>query len=224
MPGLEFYVRDKKQHVFQQGTMLKQFGQSNNAGICLALSMTYMHFIRGGFYDPADIIAKLKDDAKLFASVVKLQDLYSSGKYSDEKMNYEQTLPTIVHMFRKTLDELVSSKLAMQKERIHLAPVGEYPAKERPKIAPDLFQVVYDCNPKMFLVTFNFGGGRLGLTGAHAIVVDRSRSEWGIFDPNFGFMELQKGFNSIELGVVLGEFADEYGIIDAYALQDISNL
>jgi hypothetical protein len=97
------------------------------------------------------------------------------------------------------------------------------PTKLRPNMYLDLFAGMHPANHKLIILIFNCNGGNLSDTpGAHAIVVEDLRGRAGIFDPNFGWMELRSGYNSIDISFMLQAFKSEYDITDAHAVQDIT--
>lgn len=104
---------------------------------------------------------------------------------------------------------------------------GSVPISPSPKIRPnmyrDLFTGMHPAKHKLVILIFNCKGGNISAAGgAHAIVVEDLKGEAGIFDPNFGWMKLRSGYNSIDVSFMLQAFKSEYDITDAHAVQDIT--
>jgi hypothetical protein len=219
--GLESFVRTPATDSFKQGEMLRAIGKGKLDGICLSLSSAYIHLRRNSL-DPQDIMTMF-GASYLRQVVAGIHEDYGTGKFSGGSKIEMQEETTIRTVFAELLKVLVKDRKASPRRAL-LNNAGDYPSGERPTIRRNLLSRQHDCRPKQFLIVFNCKNGRMGVTGAHAVVLDGSQENWGIFDPNYGWMQLQRGFNGIDVGVALNEFVAEYGITDAVAYQDFTNL
>ena len=215
---LDFFVRDKK-FAFSQDKMLAQVKKQDLDGICLTLSSAWVHFRRNGFSSEA--VIETLSNLVTFKALSDIQRSYGEGNLSGGSKREMQEPTTVRAVFDLTLRFLVDYA-ALAPREASAKPVGIYPSQYRPKIRNDLIRMVIVGAQPLYLIVFNLKGGRMGLEGAHAIVIDGIQNDWGIFDPNFGWMQLKNGLNGIDLGVVLNEFVSEYGIVDAMSYQDFT--
>ena len=216
--SLDFFVREKK-FAFSQEKMLEQIKKQDLEGICLTLSSAWVHFRRNKMAQ--DLIIATMSDLVMFKALSDIQRSYGEGNLSGGSKHEMQEPPTVRAVFGLTLNFLIDfAKLAKQDALTR--PIGAYPVGVRPMIRHNLIPMIIQGAHPLYLVVFNLKDGRMGLEGAHAIVVDGMQNDWGIFDPNFGWMQLQRGVNGIDLGVVLNEFVSEYGITNATSYQDFT--
>jgi hypothetical protein len=195
--------------------------------MCLALSCAFIHLRREGV-DPVDILLYLKSSA-FTQYVIASQEKYHGGEFSDGSLWEKQDIATLNGLFKDINDHLYDKRQSSAK-RVLLNPAGSSPSKPgqlpadydsgRLMIDRDLLSTSLPSHPKLFMLIFTCAGGRMGTNGAHAIVV----AEDGIFDPNFGWMPMSNGMNTIERSVMLNEFVTEYGIPEARSFQDVSSM
>jgi hypothetical protein len=205
------------QNKFSQSAILKQAKKSHMGGMCLALSCAFIHLKREGL-DASDIILYLKTSA-FTQYVIDSHEKYQNGGFSDGSLVEMQDNSTINSLFKDINAHLLEKKQSSSKH-VLLNPAGTSPQADRLMIAKDLLTAPLPCQPKLFLLVFTCDGGRMRTVGAHAIAI----AEDGIFDPNFGWMPMANGMNTIERSVMLNEFVSEYGIPKARSFQDVSSM
>lgn len=222
MSDLGFFVRQNNCR-FEQSVLMNEIGKGTLVGLCLSLSSAFIH-LRRNDHEAATIIGAFKSGA-IRTAIAQIQEDYGAGKLSGGSKVEAQEETTIRAVFEKTLKVLVESKSA-RNQRTLINRTAIYPTGDRPTLKGCLFPsaAIMRSPRKLFLVVFNYKGGRVADSGAHAIVVEDFGSVCGIFDPDFGWMQLAQGFNGVDLGVVLNAFDSEYGITGAVSFQDLTDL
>lgn len=205
------------QNKFNQSAILKQAKKSQMGGMCLALSCAFIHLKREGL-DASDIILYLKSSA-FTQYVIAAHEKYQNGGFSDGSLVEMQDNSTINSLFKDINAHLLEKRQSSSKN-VLLNPAGTSPQADRLMMAKDLLTAPLPCQPKLFMLVFTCAGGRMQTVGAHAIAI----ADDGMFDPNFGWMPMANGMNTIERSVMLNEFVSEYGIPKARSFQDVSSM
>jgi hypothetical protein len=210
--GIERFIKSPD-HAFSQAAQLKRVGKGHLEGVCLMLSINWIHLVRGG-KDPVDAKRAL-EDAVAFQQIVKQQEIHENGGGPAGFNNGAQDPITIMNLF--------NAAQPAKKKTAQLQQCGTYTNGDGSTMRRDLLDKALNLTPRLLLVGFNCQDGKMGVAGGHAIALYVGLAKHGVFDPNYGWMQFSEPNScSVDMSIVLNELAAEYGITDATSYQDVT--